>query len=70
MTKWSVSTNYFYVFDWMSLLEPIAMYDKNIHLDDSLLFDQLLYLKKKVVEFENSSTDWKNKIASEKWQFF
>lgn len=80
LTKWSVSTNHFYVFDWMSLLEPIAWHDveetiiylsdKNIQLDDSLLFDQLTYLKKKFEEFKNSISDWDGKIASEKWQYF
>lgn len=64
----------------MSLLEPIAwrdveetiiyLSDKNIQLDDSLLFDQLTYLKKKIEEFKNSILDWDNKIASEKWQCF
>lgn len=80
LTKWSVSTNQFYVFDWMSLLEPIAwrdveetiiyLSDKNIQVDDSLLFDQLTYLKKKIEEFKNSISNWGNQIASEKWQFF
>jgi len=77
LTKWSVSTNHLYIFDWMSLLEPIAWHDveetiiylsdKNIKLDDSLLVDQLTYLKKKIEEFKNSILDWDSKIASEKW---
>lgn len=64
----------------MSLLEPKAWRDveetiiylsnKNIQLDDSLLFDQLTYLKKKIEEFKNSLLDWDNKIACEKWQCF
>jgi hypothetical protein len=27
LTKWSVSTNHFYVFDWMALLKPIKWRD-------------------------------------------
>lgn len=76
LTKWSVLTNHFHVFDWMSFFEPIAWHnvkkiiylsDKNIQLDDFLLFDQLTYLKKKKNQkFKNSILDWDNKIASEK----
>lgn len=48
----------------------IYLSERNIQLDDSLLFDQLTYLNKKIKKFKNSISDWENKITSDKWQFF